>query len=232
MVNLHLLILNHPIKQVCIVSHFIFGFKFSLEFHKEIDSFFYTRTSPTYLYYLLRAGRLPCGPAATMQCCDTTAVHATALENGKQRSSGTGDNSLTSLKWLPQFKIAAIDDRKDAAAVTACNAKDLPPYSSSSDGASSTDSVTQESEPEKEECLLPLSPIKRCLNQTAEFDKNPSRFEENPNKPPFSYTTIIYLAIRSCNKDKVMLGDIYQWIKDHFKYYRVAESTWQVYIHN
>ena len=164
-----------------------------------------------------------------MQCSDTTAVDATAFENGEQKSSRTVDNSLTSLNWLPEFKIAAMDDRKDVAA--ACNAKDLPPgYSSTSDGASSTDSVTQESEPEKEECLLPLSPIKRCLNQTAEFDKNPSRFEENPNKPPFSYTTIIYLAIRSCNKDKVMLGDIYQWIKDHFKYYRMAESTWQVSI--
>ena len=135
----------------------------------------------------------------------------------------TMDNSLTNLNWLPDFRVPSIDGKEKSI--------DLLKQGSEltvSDSASSTGSTTLESEVERDECLLPLSPIKRCLNQTAEFEKNPLRFEEDPNKPPFSYTTIIYLAIRSCEKDKVMLSDIYQWIRDHFKYYRIAEPTWQV----
>lgn len=81
---------------------------------------------------------------------------------------------------------------------------------------------------EREELLLPLSPLKRCMNQTAEFEQDHWKYKNDPNKPPFSYTTIIYLAISSSRNDRVTLGEIYQWIKDHFMYYRLAETTWQV----
>ena len=168
------------------------------------------------------------GATDTRPSYSTPAV-VNSTSNAKPQSTATVDNSLTSLNWLPQFKIP-IDGKADSAC-TDGSAATIPHSTSSvtnSDSASSTESATQESEVERDECFLPLSPIKRCVNQSAEFERNPLRYEEYPGKPPFSYTTIIYLAIRSCNKEKVMLGDIYQWIKDHFMYYRIAESTWQV----
>ena len=64
--------------------------------------------------------------------------------------------------------------------------------------------------------------------QIVEYRKNPYKHINDPTKPPFSYTTLIFLAIQSNKKEKVMLGEIYQWIRDNFKYYRVTESTWQV----
>lgn len=66
--------------------------------------------------------------------------------------------------------------------------------------------------------------------QIVEYRKNPTQYQNDPSKPPLSYTTLIFLAIHSNKKDKVMLGEIYQWIRDKFKYYRVTESTWQVSI--
>lgn len=130
------------------------------------------------------------------------------------------DNSLTSLNWLPDFQIPdiAVDEKSPVR---------YPCPVTSKQGTSNSDTTSNESETEREEYFLPLSPIKRCMNQITEFERNPWKYENDPNKPPFSYTTIIYLAIRSCNKEKVMLGDIYQWIRDHFNYYRIAESTWQ-----
>ena len=157
---------------------------------------------------------------------DSNHAAVSTQKDNKPKSAAAVDNSLTSLNWLPEFKIPSIEGKERSDVQAKLGAAQS--YVSNSDSASSTGSVTQESEVERDECFLPLSPIKRCLNQTAEFEKDPLRFEENPNKPPFSYTTIIYLAIRSCNKEKVMLSDIYQWIRDHFKYYRIAESTWQV----
>ncbi len=171
--------------------------------------------------------------ANTRPCYSSPHTAVTSSSNAKPRSTARIDNSLTSLNWLPEFKIPSIEGKSveaDPSHGGGCDESVQSKHSSitNSDSASSTGSVTQESEVERDECFLPLSPIKRCLNQTAEFERNPFRFEDDPDKPPFSYTTIIYLAIRSCRKEKVMLSDIYQWIKDHFMYYRIAESTWQV----
>ena len=127
------------------------------------------------------------------------------------------DSSLTSLNWLPEFQIPDINS---LVSVQKCNAED-------------NDSVFTNAKEhnEKEELVFPLSPLRRCMNQTAEFEINPWRYKHDSNKPPFSYTTIIYLAIRSSKNEKVTLGEIYQWIKDHFMYYKLAESTWQVTYH-
>ena len=141
------------------------------------------------------------------------------------------DTSLTSLNWLPDFKIADFQFSESSllppcsAAANTCSSISDDVFSSTTGSADSD----REVEKEPELCpVIPLSPLKRCMNQAAEFDRNPWKYRENPKKPPFAYTALIYLAIRSTNKEKVMLGDIYQWIKDHFMYYRIAESTWQV----
>ena len=131
---------------------------------------------------------------------------------------GMVDHSLTSLNWLPEFQIPSIDKFVGQP----------PKDSASSSGESVFENGDEKSDRPNEELLLPLSPLKRCMNQTAEFEQNRWKYQHDPSKPPFSYTTIIYLAIRSSKNDKVTLGEIYQWIKDHFMYYRVAESTWQV----
>lgn len=124
------------------------------------------------------------------------------------------DSSLTSLNWLPEFQIPDIN----SLVVQKCT--------------QNSDSVFTNTKSEKDISdkgdAFPLSPLRRCMNQTAEFELNPWRYRHDPKKPPFSYTTIIYLAIRSSKNEKVTLGEIYQWIRDHFMYYKIAESTWQV----
>ncbi|XP_018654061.1 hypothetical protein Smp_187740 [Schistosoma mansoni] len=47
-------------------------------------------------------------------------------------------------------------------------------------------------------------------------------------KPPFSYATLICLAMRELGKPKVTLSDIYGWIMNNFAYYRHTDSSWQV----
>jgi len=47
-------------------------------------------------------------------------------------------------------------------------------------------------------------------------------------KPPFSYTNLITAAITSSSNRKMALSDIYQWISDHFPYYRHAAPGWKV----
>ncbi len=47
-------------------------------------------------------------------------------------------------------------------------------------------------------------------------------------KPPFSYATLICMAMRESHKSKMTLAGIYSWITENFAYYRHAEPSWQV----
>ncbi len=47
-------------------------------------------------------------------------------------------------------------------------------------------------------------------------------------KPPFSYATLICMAMRESNKSKMTLSGIYCWITENFVYYKVADPSWQV----
>ncbi|MBN3276117.1 FXJ1B protein, partial [Polyodon spathula] len=46
-------------------------------------------------------------------------------------------------------------------------------------------------------------------------------------KPPYSYATLICMAMQASKKTKITLSAIYSWITDNFCYYRHAEPSWQ-----
>jgi len=46
-------------------------------------------------------------------------------------------------------------------------------------------------------------------------------------KPPHCYATLIFMAIKSSNKDKITLGEIYGFVKDNFSYYRHNDNGWK-----
>lgn len=48
-------------------------------------------------------------------------------------------------------------------------------------------------------------------------------------KPPFSYATLICMAMLK-NQNKMTLSNIYQWIQNNFLYYQHADPSWQVSI--
>ncbi|RXN02010.1 Forkhead box protein J1-B [Acipenser ruthenus] len=46
-------------------------------------------------------------------------------------------------------------------------------------------------------------------------------------KPPYSYASLICMAMQASRKTKITLSAIYNWITDNFCYYRHAEPSWQ-----
>ncbi|KAK7204118.1 fork head domain-containing protein [Myxozyma melibiosi] len=46
-------------------------------------------------------------------------------------------------------------------------------------------------------------------------------------KPPYSYATMISQAILSSEEGKLTLAAIYNWISDHYSFYRHAKTGWQ-----
>ena len=54
-------------------------------------------------------------------------------------------------------------------------------------------------------------------------------YKTNPYvKPPYSYATLICMAMKETRKNKITLAGIYNWITDNFMYYRHADPSWQV----
>ncbi|KAL4623677.1 forkhead box protein J1-A-like [Arapaima gigas] len=53
-------------------------------------------------------------------------------------------------------------------------------------------------------------------------------YKTNPYiKPPYSYATLICMAMRASKSTKITLSYIYDWIKDNFCYFRHAGPNWQ-----
>lgn len=128
------------------------------------------------------------------------------------------DSSLTSLSWLQNLRvhdlvIASVSpspDKHSASHYTSSHLQSSPPHRSTRNIG------------------ISLSPIKKCLLQSANFRRHPRKYRSIPDKPPFSYSTLIYLAIQQSKTAKVTLNEIYRWIKENFKFYRCAEPGWQV----
>ncbi|XP_020721117.1 forkhead box protein J1-A-like isoform X2 [Bombus affinis] len=107
---------------------------------------------------------------------------------------------LTSLSWLQSLDI------------TSASSLPTPPCSPS------PPPLTRQ--PRKK--LSPL--IKAELDLAA----NAEKYRTDPDaKPPFSYATIICLAMRA-NNNKVSLSNIYAWIRENFLFYKYADPAWQL----
>ncbi|NXV08579.1 FOXJ1 protein, partial [Cettia cetti] len=48
-----------------------------------------------------------------------------------------------------------------------------------------------------------------------------------PVKPPYSYATLICMALEASQKPKLTLADICKWIRDNFSYFRRAHPSWK-----
>lgn len=149
-----------------------------------------------------------------------------AIRNSKQSVFGGDsqtvvDSSLTSLGWLQNLKVLDLFSPEAKVPVAhkspSCSEGDWETVSSS-------DSTEEKPAPH---IGISLSPIRKCLLQSAEYRRTPKKFRNNVEKPPYSYTTLIYLAIHHSKSEVVALNDIYRWMKENFKYYRTAEAAWQ-----
>ncbi|TKX22224.1 forkhead domain-containing protein 2 [Elsinoe australis] len=86
--------------------------------------------------------------------------------------------------------------------------------------------------------MLPPSQRVPSSSKRAKVDEAPLSFvlpdpsempdiEDDGTKPPISYANLIGMAILRAPNRRLTLAQIYKWISDHFKFYRVADTGWQ-----
>lgn len=152
--------------------------------------------------------------------------------NSSSCSSDNLDDSLTSLQWLQEFSIlnasASQSSHHQSHFFGSQVGSDAPASPLAGDPAS---------------IGMPLTPGKPTA---ASFYRVPSLsalpslvahghcpdevdYKTNPHiKPPYSYATLICMAMQASKKTKITLSCIYKWITDNFCYFRHADPTWQV----
>lgn len=121
-------------------------------------------------------------------------------------SASTYDDSLTNLSWLHDINILK---------------RTMPTMSSSSnkrkEPSSSADNAIYPNDISDNHDLL--------INN----DEQWKMYKTNPEaKPIYSYSQLIFLAMKESGYEKMTLQMIYEWVADNFPYFKKMEPTWQV----
>uniref|UniRef100_A0A6J0V7Q2 Forkhead box protein J1 n=1 Tax=Pogona vitticeps TaxID=103695 RepID=A0A6J0V7Q2_9SAUR len=151
-------------------------------------------------------------------------------EKGQESSmvdSGNLDDSLTSLQWLQEFSIINANMGKSSSSPSSTD-----PHGYHKIPGSAAPCSPLAGDPA---CMgmphTPGKPISSSTSRTAHLQGQPLEdidYKTNPHiKPPYSYATLICMAMEASKKTKITLSDIYKWITDNFCYFRHADPTWQ-----
>lgn len=114
---------------------------------------------------------------------------------------GDPDDDLTSLNWLQN------NDILKGFEVSATVPPMSPPRDSNGD--------ILETPPRGGQAKGPLSPDTLANKR------------KSPSKPPYSFSSLIFMAIEEAPSKKLPVKDIYNWIMDHFPYFRDARLGWK-----
>ncbi|XP_015595517.1 forkhead box protein J1-A [Cephus cinctus] len=114
---------------------------------------------------------------------------------------------LTSLSWLQSLDI------------TSASNLPTPPCSPSP--------PLPHPQPQSSVAHHPPKKMSPLLKAELDLVENGEKYRTDSDaKPPFSYATLICLAMRA-NNNKLTLSSIYRWIRENFMYYKHADPAWQ-----
>ncbi|KAK2151118.1 hypothetical protein LSH36_375g04026 [Paralvinella palmiformis] len=145
---------------------------------------------------------------------------------------GSPDSGLSSSESNPDDAETCADDREKCLEYPgACpDDPDEPQFdkTTTSDLGSSMDLTSGESpERNSSERSSGSNPPAQGEPEGDRGPDTPTGSSVHPDKPPHSYIALISMGILESAEKKLVLSDIYQYIMDHFRYYRNQERAWR-----
>ncbi|XP_072024733.1 forkhead box protein J1-B-like [Amphiura filiformis] len=144
--------------------------------------------------------------------------------NGSSDSSNL-DDSLTSLNWLQNLRIMRIQQPTPPSSPT--------PLSPMNRNSTQTLTIQNKSRPnatpttcEEAKALVRTSSVHHVQPTYSSIEQVDYKNNQYV-KPPYSYATLIWMAMKDSKRNKITLSAIYKWITENFKYYQVADPSWQ-----
>ncbi|XP_017319454.1 forkhead box protein J1-A-like [Ictalurus punctatus] len=141
------------------------------------------------------------------------------------------DDSLTSLQWLQEFSILSDLGRQQVISTSHQNKlfeQQLGGEAPASPLPGDLASIGMPLTPDKP--IATAIPALCTLPSMVAHGHCPDEvdYKTNPHvKPPYSYATLICMAMQASKKNKVTLSCIYKWITDNFCYFCHADPTWK-----
>uniref|UniRef100_A0A3Q3JAN5 Fork-head domain-containing protein n=1 Tax=Monopterus albus TaxID=43700 RepID=A0A3Q3JAN5_MONAL len=74
--------------------------------------------------------------------------------------------------------------------------------------------------------LLPLQPLPR-MTPLSQSSTPTQPLPPASSKPPYSFSSLIFMAIEASPHKRLPVKDIYEWIVNNFPYYRTASGGWR-----
>ncbi|CAL9698822.1 unnamed protein product [Knipowitschia caucasica] len=163
-------------------------------------------------------------------------AHTCELESAPQ------DDSLTSLHWLQNFSILSADPERTNTHGPSMQQHYLKRFGFPKGGSDSPSSPPAGDTAAAGTHLYPGSPVTSGSHSSmthrftscARNGFSPQETQEEVDyktnhkvKPPYSYASLICMAMQASKQPKVTLSTIYTWITENFCYYRHAEPSWQ-----
>lgn len=87
--------------------------------------------------------------------------------------------------------------------------------------------VLMEAAPIKEKKVLKEKSVNNASTTPDADTWEPPEIVDDGKKPPYSYATLIGMAILRAANRRLTLAQIYKWIADSFLYYRASNNGWQ-----
>eukprot|EP00075_Anas_platyrhynchos_P038045 XP_027327298.1 forkhead box protein J1 [Anas platyrhynchos] len=151
-------------------------------------------------------------------------------EGGGMGDSSDLDDSLTSLQWLQEFSIINANLGKSSSCPSGPDPHDyhhLPGFAAPCSPLAADPACMgmphTPGKPTSSSTSRTAPPVGGVQPPAEDID-----YKTNPHvKPPYSYATLICMAMEASKKSKITLSAIYKWITDNFCYFRHADPTWQ-----
>lgn len=75
--------------------------------------------------------------------------------------------------------------------------------------------------------LLPLQPLAKMTPLPQQESSALTPLPPASSKPPYSFSSLIFMAIEDSPEKRLPVKDIYEWIVNNFPYYRTATGGWR-----
>ncbi|KAM9795499.1 forkhead box protein N2-like [Neosynchiropus ocellatus] len=74
--------------------------------------------------------------------------------------------------------------------------------------------------------LLPIQPLPK-MNPPPQSRLSAAALPPGSNKPPYSFSSLIFMAIEASPHKRLPVKEIYEWIVNNFPYYKTASGGWR-----
>ncbi|XP_061875935.1 forkhead box protein J1-B-like [Colius striatus] len=147
-----------------------------------------------------------------------------ATEAGRSFTLEDSDDNLTSLLWLKDFSLANTSLAKSSC----CLGGPDPPSSQRCSTLAAPCSALAAEPTCGALSHSPCQPISSSASRTVLSPElaQDTGHRSNPSvRPPYTYASLICMAMEASQKPSISLSAIYKWIRDNFSYFRHAEPN-------